>query len=119
MKLGKVAYDLTAVTMGIHALERARNDGNSLLDSEGLVPIWIECELVRPRQYSDWEAVTWDLKQLAADVAVVAEGERKTFLQGMIRSLQLAVSLFPVAALPSSRRSPVLSGRRADMRMPA
>ena len=44
MNLSKISYDLTAVTMGIHALERQRNDGNSLLDGEGLVWASVQAE---------------------------------------------------------------------------
>ena len=94
MKLSKITYDLTAVTMGIHALERLRNDGNSLLDNEGLVPIYMGGDLVTPRKYDDWDAVTRDLAQLEAGLAGVAPGERRTFLEGMIGSLKLGVRLF-------------------------
>ena len=94
MKLSKITYDLTAVTMGIHALERLRNDGNSLLDNEGLVPIYMGGDLVTPRKYDDWDAVTRDLAQLETGLAGVAPGERRTFLEGMIGSLKLGVRLF-------------------------
>ena len=94
VNLSKISYDLTAVTMGIHALERQRNDGNSLLDGEGLVPIYTGGDLVTPRPYSDWESPKQDLKQLRAALESVVPGERRTFLEGMIASLLLAVRLF-------------------------
>ncbi|MGR3801968.1 hypothetical protein [Marinibacterium profundimaris] len=94
MKLSKITYDLTAATMGIHELERQRNDGNSLLDNEGLVPIYTGGDLVTPRRYDDWDAARRDLDRLEAGLAGLAPGERRTFLEGMIRSLKLAIRLF-------------------------
>ena len=94
MTLSKISYDLTAVTMGIHALERQRNDGHSLLDEEGLVPIYTGGDLVAPRSYSDWDAVRKDLGALEEGLSTLAPGERRTFLEGMIASLKLAVRLF-------------------------
>ncbi len=94
MTLSKISYDLTAVTMGIHALERQRNDGHSLLDEEGLVPIYTGGDLVTPRAYADWDAVRKDLDTLEDALSTIAPGERRTFLEGMIGSLRLAVRLF-------------------------
>lgn len=94
MTLTKITYDLTATTMGIHNLERQRNDGSSLLDGEGLVPIWTGDELVTPCSYRDWDAVKHDLAQLAEAIGGLAKGERRTFLEGMIGSLKVAVRLF-------------------------
>ncbi|EAR52664.1 hypothetical protein OG2516_00519 [Oceanicola granulosus HTCC2516] len=94
MNLSKITYDLTAVTMGIHGLERQRNDGNSLLDGEGLVPIYTGGDLVVPRRYQDWETVRRDLTQLQDAVEKIAPGERRTFFEGMIGSLLIAVRLF-------------------------
>lgn len=94
MTLSKITYDLTAVTMGIHHLERASNDGNSLLDNEGLVPIYNGDALVTPRSYKDWDTAIFELRQLETAIAGIGPGERKTFLEGMIRSLKVAVKLF-------------------------
>jgi hypothetical protein len=92
--LSKISYNLTAVTMGIHALERQRNDGHSLLDEEGLVPIYTGGDLLTPRSYRDWETVNKDLSDLEMALETVAPGERRTFLEGLIGSLRLAVRLF-------------------------
>ncbi|OWU70032.1 hypothetical protein ATO3_20975 [Marinibacterium profundimaris] len=78
----------------MHELERQRNDGNSLLDNEGLVPIYTGGDLVTPRRYDDWDAARRDLDRLEAGLAGLAPGERRTFLEGMIRSLKLAIRLF-------------------------
>ncbi|WP_205626864.1 hypothetical protein [Pseudoponticoccus marisrubri] len=94
MTLSKISYDLTAVTMGLHALERERNDGHSLLDGEGLVPIYTGGDLVTPRRYSDWDTIKRDLSELEAALESIAPGERRTFLEGMIGSLRLALRLF-------------------------
>lgn len=94
LKLSKISYDLTAVTIGIHALERQRNDGNSLLDAEGLVPIYTGEDLVTRRRYSDWESAKRDLIQLQTALEKSAPDDRRTFLRGMIDSLLLAVRLF-------------------------
>lgn len=94
MNLSKITYSLTAVAMGIHALERQRNDGNSLLDGEGLVPIYTGGDMVAPRRYEDWDTARRELVQLEAALGGIAPGERRTFLEGMIASLLLAVRLF-------------------------
>ena len=94
MTLSMIGRDLTAVTMGIDAFERTRNDGRSLLDGEGLVPIYMGGDLVQPRPYASWEAVQKDLAGLRKAVDALPEGERKVFLDGMITSLKVAVRLF-------------------------
>ena len=94
MNLSKITYNLTAVTMGVHALERQRNDGNSLLDGEGLVPIYTGGYIVTPRSYDEWDSARRDLTQLKAALENIAPGERRTFLEGMVGSLLLAVRLF-------------------------
>ena len=80
--------------MGIHALERRSNDGHSLLDNEGLVPIYTGADLVVPRRYDDWDTVKRDLSALQHAVEGMARGERRTFIEGMVGSLLLAVRLF-------------------------
>lgn len=94
MNLSKISYDLAAITIGIHVLERNHNDGNSLLDQEGLVPIWTGDEFVVGRPYDTWETVKGDLKQLETDIETLPLGERRTFLKGMVNSLKLAARLF-------------------------
>ncbi|WP_373356284.1 hypothetical protein [Pseudoroseicyclus sp. CXY001] len=80
--------------MGIDRFERSRNDGRSLLDGEGLVPIFMGDDLVTARSYTGWDTVQADLASLESDVADLPKGERKTFLEGMLTSLRLAVRLF-------------------------
>ncbi|MGZ9809526.1 hypothetical protein ACXN5S_03595 [Pseudoroseicyclus sp. H15] len=94
MSLSKIGRQLTAVTMGIDRFERTRNDGHSLLDGEGLVPIFMGDDLVAARDYTSWDAVHSDLGDLESDIEGLPKGERKVFLEGMLTSLRLAVRLF-------------------------
>ena len=86
--------DLTAVTMGIDALERAKARGEGLLDAEGLVPIYLGADLVAARHYREWPEVRRDLAVLTADAARLPPGPRRVFVDAMLRSLEAAVHLF-------------------------
>ena len=90
--------ELVAVTMGIDAFERANSRKAGLLDSEGLVPIYLGADLVAPRAYSDWWAVEDDLNALAERLAAVAPLHRRVFATAMLRSLKIAVRLFAGAS---------------------
>ena len=94
----EVGRRLTATTMGIDALQRS-GAGNGVLDSEGLVPIYLGEDLVTAEMLRDWEAARSALEALAADVTGFADGPRKTFLSSMVRSLRAAVRLFAGEAL--------------------
>lgn len=94
MLLAETGRRMTAITMGIDRFERSRNAGTSLLDGEGLVPIYLGDELVEARSYDDWAEVNSDIDGLSTDIGALAEGERKTFFEGMLTSLKLAVRLF-------------------------
>lgn len=94
MNLSKVSYELTAIAIGIHVLERRLNDGSSLLDQEGLVPLWTGDAFVEGRPYEKWEAAKDDLESIGANIETLPNGERQTFLKGMVDSLKLAVRLF-------------------------
>jgi hypothetical protein len=86
--------DLTAVTMGMDALERASARGGGLLDTEGLVPLYLGADLVTARQYVDWPEVRRDLAALTADAAHLPPGPRRVFIGAMLRSLECAAHLF-------------------------
>ena len=90
---------LTAVTMGLDRFERGRAAGTSLLDGEGLVPIWMGDDLVVPRPYQDWEAVFTDLAGLEARVATLPDDARGVFLKEMVASVTTAARLFAGEAL--------------------
>lgn len=85
---------LTALTTGMDHLERQLSRGHGVLDSEGLVPIYLGRELVKPLALSDWDAVHAELDGLEQQVGQYPEGMRRTFLQDMLRSLRTATRLF-------------------------
>lgn len=89
---------LTAVTMGIDAFERSRPRGTSLLDGEGLVPIYMGADLVPARRYASWDEVQEDLAALESSIGQIPDGPRAVFLRGMLTSLKVAVRLFTGAS---------------------
>ncbi len=86
--------ELTAVTMGIDRFERRGAAGTSLLDGEGLVPIWMGEALVSPRSYAGWDAIFADLGALAERVAALPGDARGVFLRAMVGSVTTAARLF-------------------------
>ncbi len=108
---------LTAVTLGIDRFERARERacerGGGLLDSEGLVPIYLGADLVPARVYTDWSEVRADLAQLESDLATVPVGPRRVFATAMLRSLAAAVHLFAGGSLDYSSKVTDLVGAAA------
>ncbi|SFR88201.1 hypothetical protein [Sphingomonas jatrophae] len=105
--------ELTAVTMGIDRFERDHAKGDSLLDGEGLVPIYIGDDLVEPRSYAAWEEVFGDLDALATRPDVTADDARGVFLQGMIRSVRTAARLFSGEQLSYAEKVRDLVGAEA------
>ncbi len=91
--------DLTAVTMGIDALERTQTRGSGLLDEEGLVPIYLGADLIEARVFRGWDEVEADLAALNAAAAALPAGPRRVFAQALLRSLAAAVRLFSGGAL--------------------
>ncbi|KGM34883.1 hypothetical protein P409_07690 [Inquilinus limosus MP06] len=80
------------------AFERSRPRGTSLLDGEGLVPIYMGSDLVPARRYASWEEVNEDLAALEDSAGQIPEGPRAVFLRGMLTSLKVAVRLFAGAS---------------------
>lgn len=93
-KTSDTGIELTAVTMGIDQFERERAQGDSLLDGEGLVPIYIGDDVVAPRAYAAWEDIFADLDALAARPDVTATDARGVFLTSMVKSVKTAARLF-------------------------
>ncbi len=89
-----LARRLTALTMGIDRLERNISADNGVLDSEGLVPIYLGAELVPPSEFKDWDEVFLQLEPLEAEAKSYPEGSRKVFLLNMFDSLRCATDLF-------------------------
>ena len=80
--------------MGLDRFERGRSAGESLLDGEGLVPIWMGEDLVPPRTYAGWDAIFADLAELRERVAVLPADARGVFLKTMVGSVTTAAKLF-------------------------
>lgn len=89
----EIGQDLTAVTMGIDAYERSQPAKGSLLGGEGLVPIYLGAGSVEARIYSDRETIRADLAKLDAEVAKLPAAPRLVFLQGMLKSVRVAVKM--------------------------
>jgi hypothetical protein len=104
---------LTAVTMGVDALERAQHRGAGLLDAEGLVPIYLGADLVPARTYTDWPQARADLTQLEAGLAAMPPGSRRVFATAMLRSLAAAVHLFAGGSLEYAAKVTDLVGAPA------
>uniref|UniRef100_UPI001C2D836A hypothetical protein n=1 Tax=Sphingomonas bacterium TaxID=1895847 RepID=UPI001C2D836A len=89
-----IGEQLTAVTMGLDRFERAAHAGDSLLDGEGLVPIYLGDALVEARDYRGWDAIFADLADLAAQADTAGAEARGVFLRAMVHSLEAAARLF-------------------------
>ena len=90
----QIGRQLTALTTGMDHLERQLSRGHGVLDSEGLVPIYLGENLVPPLGLKDWDAVHHELDALEMQAVRYAEGPRRTFLNDMLRSLRTATRLF-------------------------
>lgn len=85
---------LTAVAIGMDRLERRLSQGRGELSAEGLVPIYLGDDLVRPEELEDWPQVFERLDALLDDAQRVRDERRSAFLVAMIRSLRAAAELF-------------------------
>jgi hypothetical protein len=86
--------ELAEITLGIDAFEAKKPDGSSLLDGEGLVPLYAGGDSVDIRFYDDWDGVRSDLAGLETAISALPIGPRRVFLEGMLKSLKMAVRLF-------------------------
>ena len=109
-----IGRNLTEITTGLDALERASSAGRGALDSEGLVPIFMGRDLVEPRSFADYAAVHAALDELAPTVAALPDGARKTFVQAMLRSLRAATRLFSGERLDFATKLTELVGVPAE-----
>lgn len=94
----EIGRELTAVTMGIDDFERRQPAEGSLLGGEGLVPIYLGDSIVPARHYDDRDVIRADLAKLDDAVGVLAEGPRKVFLEGMLKSVRVAVRMLSGAS---------------------
>lgn len=91
MSLAETGRRMITITMGIDRFERSRNAGACLFDGEEQVPVCLGGDLVEARRYDDWAEINSDIDGLSTDIDALAAGERKTFFEGMLASLKLAV----------------------------
>ncbi len=89
-----IGRELAEVTLGMSAFEDRVSAGSGLLDGEGLVPLYAGGDKVPVRFYADRDAIRADLAALESSVAKLPDGARKVFLEGMLKSLKVAVRLF-------------------------
>lgn len=93
----QIGRDLAEVTMGLHRYEMGRTGGGKVLEGEGLMPLFNGNKLVTARVYAGWEPI---LAGLEAASATLAAGPRRVFLDGMVKSLKVAVNIF-IGGTPS------------------
>ena len=115
----EIGRQLTAVTMGIDAFERALPPEKSILSGDGLVPIYLGGDAVEPVVYADREAMRADITRLGEAVATLADGPRKTFLEGMVTSLRVVVRLCSGASPSFEEKVADLVGARTGREDPA
>ncbi|WP_193337271.1 hypothetical protein [Devosia beringensis] len=94
----EIGKQLTAVTLGIDAMARRQPAEGSLLGGEGLVPIFLGAGMVEPARYADAEAIKADLARLATATDALPAGPRRVFLEGMLKSLRVAVKMLSGAS---------------------
>lgn len=90
----ELGADLASVTMGIDAYERRSNEGTGVLDSEGLVPLYMGEGLVTPAVFTSWDQVHARLAALEQAATALAAGPRRMLLLSFIDSLRASSQLF-------------------------
>ncbi|GHF42862.1 hypothetical protein HNQ07_002065 [Deinococcus metalli] len=105
---------LTALTIGMDQLERRLSRGHGVLDSEGLVPIYLGQDLVPTPNYQDWEEVHSELAALDDATRQLGTGPRRAFLEDMLRSLRTAARLFEGEELSFKEKLEQLVGVPAE-----
>lgn len=114
-----IGHDLTEITLGIDAFERTQPKEGSLLGGEGLVPIFIPTAGISARRYDDRETIRADLTRLEGEVARLSPGPRQVFLQGMLKSLRVAVKMLSGASPSFEEKVTDLVGAPAGREDPA
>ncbi len=110
----EIGRRLTALTMGMDALARS-GAGTGVLDSEGLVPIYLGRDLAPAATFGGWRAVLDALETLGPDVEALPHGSRKAFLTAMLTSLRAAARLFSGETLTFQEKLRDLVGVPAEL----
>ena len=115
----QIGRDLAEATMGLHRYEMGRKGGGKVLEGEGLVPLFNGNSLVTARVYTGWEPILVDLAQIEADTATLDAGPRRVFLDGMVKSLKVAVNIFMGGTPSFEEKVTTLVGAPAGREDPA
>lgn len=115
----EIGRELTAVTVGIDAFERSQPADRSLLGGEGLVPIYLGKDDIPGKAYADRDAIRDDLGNLDAATAALPVGPRKMFLEGMLKSLRVALKMLSGASPSFEEKVTDLVGAPAGREDPA
>ena len=94
---------LAEITLGVDALETSAADAAGVR-SERFVPIFNGAGLVEPARFASFAEAIAALDALAAEVAVLPAGRRKTFLTAMVRSVRAAARIFAGESLSLAER---------------
>ena len=94
----EIGRDLTAISLGIDAYERQHGGKDSPLGGDGLVPIYLGKDAIPARSYTECETMRADVIALETETASLPAGPRKTFLEGMLRSLRVVVKMLSGAS---------------------
>jgi hypothetical protein len=87
------------IALGIDAYERSGAPGASVLDGEGLVPIFMARDRFTPQPFASWPEAFAALDELEGDAAAVPPGTRRDFLTSFARSLRAAARIFAGEAM--------------------
>jgi hypothetical protein len=85
---------LTELTIGLDRFERRALHGDSPLEGEGLVPIYLGDDLVPPLELTGWDEALEHLEGLEREAAAYPVSPRRTFLLSMVDSVRAAAQLF-------------------------
>jgi hypothetical protein len=86
----RIGDTLAEIALGMHNLERSGTKAGDLLDEEGFIAISCGGDRVRPDNFATWVEVEHRLDQVKRETESVADGHRKTLLEGMIKSMSVA-----------------------------
>lgn len=97
-----IGTELTRVTVGIDQLYRRQNEGNGVLDREGLAPVILTD--AAPVSLNDWGEADAALEELERQLPNVADEMRRAYLAEMLDSLRALVLTFRGARLSYAER---------------
>lgn len=97
-----IGTELTRVTLGIDRLYRKQNEGDGVLDREGLVPVILTD--IEPLPLNDYAEADAALVNLQAQLPKVTDPMRRAYLEEMLDSLRALLVTFGPAGLDYAER---------------